>query len=280
MPTLKTRILLTIIGSLMALTACQAQNAAPATATSSATADKPAIIVDGTPIKQGLVNMLIAEHTAQGEKVTPDLIKSIHEDLIARQLLTNAALKANLDQNPQIANELEMSRQDVLIHAYLQDYLSKHPPTEAQLMTEYNQMKAAIGDKKYKVSHILVPTKAEAESIIKSLEHGANFAKLAKAKSKDSGSAAKGGELNWIVPTSVVPPFAQAMMKLKKGQYTHQPVHTQYGWHIIKLDDVQNLQPPPFDQVKPQLTQRLQQQQITQAIAELKSKAQIQDPAR
>ena len=280
MPTLKTRILLTAIGSLMALSACQAQNAAPAAATPSASAvDKPAIIVDGTPINQGLVDMLIQEHAAQGQKITPDVIKSVHDDLIARQLLTNAALKANLDQNPQVANELEMSRQDVLIHAYLEDYTSKHPPTDAQLKAEYNQMKAAIGNKKYKVSHILVQTKAEADSIIKSLEHGASFAKLAKEKSKDSGSAAKGGQLSWIVPTSVVPPFAEAMMKLKKGQFTHQPVHTQYGWHVIKLDDVAKLQPPPFDQVKPQLAQRIQQQEIEQAVNELRSQAKIQDPA-
>ncbi|MBU6460105.1 MAG: peptidylprolyl isomerase [Proteobacteria bacterium] len=276
MPTLRTRILMITAAGLMGLAACQANAASPSNASSM---DKPAIIVDGTPISQGMVDMLIQEHKAQGQKITPNVIKSIHDDLIARQLLVNAALKANLDENPAVANQINMSRQNVLIHAYLQDYLSKHPPTNAQLQNEYAQMKAAIGDKKYNVSHILVPTKAEADSIIKSLEHGANFAKLAKEKSKDAGSAKSGGELNWIVPSSVVPPFAQAMVKLKKGQFTHQPVHTQYGWHIIKLNNVEKLQPPPFDKVKQQLTQRLEQQEIEQAVSNLKNKAHIQDPA-
>ena len=196
--------------------------------------------------------------------------------MINLEVLAQAAEKAGMDKNPEVIQQTELAKQSVLAGAFVQDYAKNHPISDDQLQQEYDKLKAHLGTKEYKARHILVDTEAEAKAIIAQLRKKGDFAKIAEKKSKDAGSAANGGELEWAVPTNFVPPFAKALVGLKKGEYAKEPVQSQFGWHIIKLDDVRDLKVPTFEELKPQLLQRMQQQSIKDYIADLRSKAKIE----
>ncbi|MCG6933682.1 MAG: peptidylprolyl isomerase [Gallionella sp.] len=238
--------------------------------------DKVAATVNGVPIPQARVDLRVKIATAQGQNDTPALQKAVLNDMINLEVLSQAAKKAGMDKDPDVIQQTELAKQSVLVSAFVQDYAKKHPITDDQLKQEYDKLKAHLGTKEYKASHILVDTEAEAKAIIAQLGKKGNFAKIAKEKSKDAGSAAHGGELDWAVPSNYVAPFAKALVSLKKGSYTKVPVQSPFGWHIIKLDDVRALKVPTFEQLKPQLMQRLQQQSIKDYVADLRSKAKIE----
>lgn len=237
--------------------------------------DKSAALVNGVSIPQSRVDLAIKAELAQGQADTPELRKSIRENLIKRELMVQEATKLNLDKSPDVLQEMDMAKQSVLINAYLSDYMKKNPISEDMLVQEYEARKAKLGDKEYNARHILVDTEAQAKTIIAQLGKKVKFEKLA-AQSKDTGSAAQGGSLGWQVPSNFVAPFAQALQSLKKGEYTKEPVHTQFGWHVIRLDDERALKVPGFEEVKPQLQQHLQQQAIQKAIADLQAKAKVE----
>jgi peptidyl-prolyl cis-trans isomerase C len=238
--------------------------------------DKSAAMVNGVSIPQSRVDMRVKIATSQGQPDTPELRKAIRDDLISLEVLSQEAKKKGLDKDPEVIQQTELADQSVLVSAFVQDYAKNHQISEDQLKQEYDKLKANLGTKEYKASHILVDSEDEANAIIKQLGKKGNFAKIAKAKSKDAGSAEKGGELDWAVPSNFVAPFANALLSLKKGQYTKEPVKTQFGWHIIKLDDVRDLKMPTFEELKPQILQRLQQQSIQEYVADLRSKAKIE----
>jgi len=237
--------------------------------------DKSAAMVNGVSIPQSRIDMRVKAATQQGQPDTPELRKSIREDLINLEVLAQEAAKLGLDKSSEVTQQIALARQTVLANAFVQDYVKNHPVSDDVLKQEYDKLKMNVGTKEYKSRHILVETEAEAKSIIAQLGKKAKFEKLA-AKSKDVGSAEHGGELEWAVPSNFVPPFANAMVSLKKGEYTKEPVQTQYGWHVIKLDDVRELKVPSFDELKPQLQQRMQQQNVQNAITELRDKAKIE----
>ncbi|OGT14831.1 MAG: peptidylprolyl isomerase, partial [Gallionellales bacterium RIFCSPHIGHO2_02_FULL_57_16] len=212
---------------------------------------------------------------AQGQADSPELRKAIRDDMINLEVMAQEAVKAGLDKNADVVQQVELAKQSVLVGAFVQDYAKNHPISEDQLKQEYDKLKAKLGNKEYNTRHILVETEAEAKDIIAQLGKKAKFEKLA-AKSKDTGSAAQGGSLGWAVPGNFVPEFANALLNLKKGEYTKVPVQSQFGWHVIKLDDTRELKVPPFEEVKAQLQQRLQQQSIKKAIDELRAKAKIE----
>jgi peptidyl-prolyl cis-trans isomerase C len=237
--------------------------------------DKSAAMVNGVSIPQSRIDMRVKIASQQGQVDTPDLRKSVREDMINLEVLSQEAARLGLDKNSEVMQQIELARQSVLANAFVQDYAKTHPVSDDALKQEYEQLKLNVGNKEYKARHILVETEDEAKSIIAQLGKKAKFEKLA-AKSKDAGSAENGGELEWAVPSNFVPPFANAMVGLKKGEYTKEPVESQYGWHIIKLDDVRELKVPSFDELKPQLVQRMQQQMVQNAISELRDKAKIE----
>ncbi len=238
--------------------------------------DKSAAVVNGISIPQARIDLRVKAAAAQGQPDTPDLRKAIRDDMINLEVISQEAKKKGLDKDPDVIEQTELARESVLVGAYVQDYAKSHPISDDQLKQEYEKLKTNLGTKEYKVSHILVDSEDEAKAIIKQLGKKGNFEKIAKEKSKDAGSAEKGGSLGWAVPTNFVPPFANAMLSLKKGTYTKEPVKTQFGWHVIKLDDERNLKMPSFEELKPQIQQRLQQQQIQDMIADLRSKAKIE----
>ena len=237
--------------------------------------DKSAAMVNGVSIPQARIDMRVKAAAAQGQADSPELRKAIRDDMINVEVMAQEAVKLGLDKNTDVAQQMELAKQSVLVSAFVQDYAKNHPISEDQLKQEYDKLKAKLGNKEYNARHILVETEAEAKDIIAQLGKKAKFEKLA-AKSKDAGSAEHGGSLGWNVPSNFVPQFANAMINLKKGEYTKEPVQSQFGWHVIKLDDVRDLKVPPFEEVKPQIQQRLQQQLIKKAIDELRAKAKIE----
>jgi peptidyl-prolyl cis-trans isomerase C len=237
---------------------------------------KSAAMVNGVSIPQARIDLRVKMAAAQGQPDSTELRKKIREDMINLEVLAQEAKKSGLDKDPEVVLQTELNRLSLLGGAYVQDYAKKNPIGEEQLKLEYDNLKASLGDNEYNVSHILVATEEEAKTIIGQLKKKGKFDKIAQEKSKDVGSAEKGGSLGWSVPTNFVPPFASAMVKLKKGEYTKQAVQSQFGWHIIKMDDVRNLKMPAYDELKPQIQQRLQQQMIQELIANLRSKAKIE----
>ena len=237
--------------------------------------DKSAALVNGVSIPQARIDLRVKAATAQGQADSPELRKAIREDMINLEVMAQEAVKTGLDNNADVVQQVELAKQSVLVGAFVQDYVKNHPISEDQLKQEYDKLKAKLGNKEYNTRHILVETEAEAKDIIAQLGKKAKFEKLA-AKSKDTGSAAQGGSLGWAVPGNFVPEFANALLNLKKGEYTKVPVQSQFGWHVIKLDDTRELKVPPFEEVKAQLQQRLQQQSIKKAIDELRAKAKIE----
>ncbi len=273
MPRKISRLLLVCLSTLVGLSACNAQEASKGPSKPEV---KAVAVVNGVPIPQSTVDLMMQERTSQGQPDTPDLRKAVINDLVSREVVAQAAVQKGIDKTPEVATQIALSKQAILIRAYLQDYMKAHPITDEMIKAEYDKIKSQMGDKEYEVRHILVANEAEAKDIIAQLKKGADFAKLAEQKSLDTGSKEKGGDLGWITPNTTVKPFAEAMVKLKKGAYTQTPVQSKFGWHVIKLDDERALQAPSLHEVSNQLRQRIQQELVGQAISELRAKAKIE----
>jgi peptidyl-prolyl cis-trans isomerase C len=231
--------------------------------------------VNGVAIPQTRYDFLHKQSTLQGQPDTPELQKSLRENLIAQEIVSQEAAKKGLDKNSDVAVQLDLARQQVLVRAYIQDHLKANPVSSDALKAEYDKMKVQLGDKEYKARHILVEKQDEAKDIIAKLKKGEKFDKLAD-KSKDPGSKGNGGDLGWNAPGGFVKPFSDALVKLQKGKFTSEPVQTQFGWHVIQLDDIRDMKAPDFEQVKMNLQQRLQQQQIEKLVGDLKAKAKVE----
>jgi peptidyl-prolyl cis-trans isomerase C len=237
--------------------------------------DKAAALVNGVSIPQARVEMRIKAAAQQGQPDTPDMRKAIRDDLVNLEVISQTAVKNGMDKQSEIAQQLELARQSVLAGAYVQDYAKSHPIGDDVMKQEYEALKKRVGNKEYKLSHILVDSEDEAKKVEAELKKGGKFAKVAKAHTKDPGSKDNGGDLGWAVPSNFVQPFGEAVLTLSKGQVSA-PVQTQYGWHIIKLEDTRELKVPGFDEVKPNIEKRLQQQAIQKAIDDLRTKAKIE----
>lgn len=230
--------------------------------------------VNGQAIPQSVYDAIMAEQKAKGVSETPEMRNAIKEQLIARELLVQEAKKTKLDKKGDVQLQIEAARQAILGNAFLAEYLRTHAPSDADLKAEYERIKTTMGNTEYKSRHVLVEKEDEAKAIIAKLEKGEKFADLAK-QSKDPGSKDTGGDLGWSAPTAYVKAFGEALTKLKKGEFTKTPVKTDFGYHVIQLDDSRPMTPPPFDQVKAQLQQRANQQQVENLVRDLRAKAKI-----
>lgn len=230
--------------------------------------------VNGQAIPQSVYDAFVAEQKAQGAPDSAELQNAVKEELVRREILAQEAKKKGLDKKANIQGQIELAKQAVLIRAFLTDYVQAHPISDAQLKAEYELIKNNLGSTEYKSRHVLLEKEDDAKAIIAKLDKGEKFSELAK-QSKDPGSKDKGGELGWSSPNAYVKPFAEALGKLKKGEYTKTPVKSDFGYHVIQLDDSRPLNPPAFDQVKPQLQQRANQQQVENLVKELRAKAKV-----
>jgi peptidyl-prolyl cis-trans isomerase C len=288
-----TAVALTLVGALLSLT--------------SLADDKTNVaVVNGVPIPQSRVDFVIKAQAqqAQGQpgqagqppRDTPEFRQQIKDVLITREVIAQEAIKKGLDQSPDMQTQLDMTKQDLLIRAYFEDFIKNNQPTDEQIRAEYEKIKAAQTDDgkkmEYRVRHILIkvdpasasdPKKMKAaeqraKAIVAELNkaYGKNFAQLAKTKSDDEGSKGEGGQLDWTDGSNLVKEFTDAMVKLEKGSYTKQPVKTRFGYHIILLEDVRPIQFPPYDQVKDRVQQELIKQARDKKIEELRAAAKVE----
>ena len=253
----------------------EAKAAAPAAA--SAPAAQPKLVVNGVTIPQSRVDLLNKELTANGQADSPERQAAIKEELISREVLVQAAQKRGLDKTPDTLAQLDAARQAVLVRALIEAELRASPVSDGELKKVYEDFKRSMGDSEYKVRHILVEKEDEAKAIIADLGKGGDFAKIAKDKSKDPGSKDNGGDLDWGPAARYVKPFADALMAMKKGQTSTAPVKTDFGFHVLRLEDVRPIQVPPFDEMKEQFRQRAQQQQVQRMMLDLRSKAKVEE---
>jgi peptidyl-prolyl cis-trans isomerase C len=231
--------------------------------------------VNGVAIPKSRVDIVVRAQAQRGVPDSEAMRTEIKEQLIIREIVAQEAAKKGLQKNADVVAQLELSRQEVLWGAYIADFIKNTPVSDAQVTAEYERVKAQRGEKEYKVRHILVEKEDEAKQIVAELKKGRKFEELAK-QSKDPGSKDRGGDLDWNAPAGYVKPFADAMVKLTKGKYTEVPVQTQFGWHVILLEDVRDTKFPTLEEAKPQIAQALQQQQFTKAVQDLRAKAKVE----
>jgi len=233
-------------------------------------------IVNGKPVPKARADMLAAQLAKSGRPVSPEMQAQLKDEVVAREIFMQEAQKRGLDASDDFKGQMELARQTLLIRELFADYQKNNPVTDAEIKAEYDKFVAANGGKEYRARHILVEKEDEAKAIIANLKKGQKFEDLAKKQSKDPGSGANGGDLDWANASSYVPEFAQAMVKLNKGQTSQEPVKSQFGFHVIRLDDVREAQLPKLEEVKPQIAQQLQQQKLAKFQDDLRGKAKVE----
>lgn len=238
-----------------------------------------AAIVNGKAIPKAQLDKLVQK---SNQPDNPQVRDQAREMLVTRELILQEANNRGLTQKESVREQLEQSKMGVLIAAVFEDYVEKEGVAESDLKAAYEQVKDQYTGKEYHVEHILVEKEADAKVITAQIKAGGNFEKIAKEKSKDPGSAPNGGDLGWVSDKALVPEFSKAMVQLKKGQVTDKPVKTQYGWHIIKLDDVRDVKVPSMEEIKDQLKQMItadqnwQKAKFSELMQKLRAKAKIQ----
>ena len=233
-------------------------------------------IVNGKPVPVTRLNVLAEQIAASGRPVDDTIRAQLKDEVVLREIFMQEAQKRGVASSEEFKNQMALARETIMIRALFADFQKKNPVTDADLKAEYDQLVAANSGTEYRARHILVEKEDEAKAIIKSLKGGARFEDIAKKQSKDAGSGANGGDLDWAAAASYVPEFSEAMVKLEKGQLTQEPVKSQFGWHVIRVDDVRQAEMPKFDDVKPQIAQQMQQQKLQDFQKELRDKAKVQ----
>ena len=238
-----------------------------------------AVIVNGKAIPKTQLDKLVQK---SGQPDNPQVRDQAREMLVTRELIIQEADKRGVIQKESVREQLEQSRVGVLVAAVFEDYVEKEGVTEAELKATYESMKSQYSGKEYHVEHILVEKESDAKAIIAQIKAGGNFEDIAKAKSKDPGSAPNGGDLGYVNEKSLVPEFSKAMVQLKNGQVSDKPVKSQFGWHIIKMVDSRDMKAPSYDEVKAQLKQMIasdqnwQKAKFSEMMQKLRAKAKIQ----
>jgi peptidyl-prolyl cis-trans isomerase C len=230
-------------------------------------------IVNGKPVPKARMETLLLQATRAGQAVTPELERQARDQLVLREIFAQEAEKRGIGATKEFRAQMELMRQGILIRELFEDHKRKNPITDAAAKAEYDKFKAQATGTEYRARHILVEQEAEAKALITQIKGGASFEELAKKHSKDPGSGANGGDLDFAKADSYVPEFGQALAKLQKGQMTDSPVKSQFGWHIIKLEDTREAQFPAFDDVKGQIKQQLEQVQAQNFQEELRNRA-------
>ncbi len=229
--------------------------------------------VNGKPVPKSRVDLLVQQAERSGQKVGPDIQQQARDQVVLREIFVQEAEKRGVAASVDYRNQMDLARQSILIRELFEDYRKKNPVTDAEAKAEYDKFKAQATGTEYRARHILVDKEEEAVALIKKIKAGEKFDVLAKASSKDTGSGANGGDLDFAKPDSYVPEFASALTKLKPGEMTDSPVKTQFGWHVIRLEETREASFPGFDDVKAQIKQRMEQGKLQKYQEELRTKA-------
>jgi peptidyl-prolyl cis-trans isomerase C len=273
----KPSLLLACTASLLVLGACTPKEQGAGAVAPAVSSGAVAATVNGVPISETRVSQIMKQRS-QGQPENPEMRKALIDQMAMQIVVAQEAVKKGLDKTPEVADQMELTKQSILGNAYVQDYFKNANVTDDQLKAEYDKLKAQMGGTEYKARHILVEKEADAKDLIAKLKSNPKaFEALAKEKSKDPGSAANGGDLGWFDPRAMVPEFGDAVAKLPKGGLTEQPVKTQFGYHVIKLEDSRPAKIPALDEVKPKIVESLQQKKLQEYQAELKKAAKVDD---
>ena len=275
--------LLTLAAATAFAMSAQAQDASPKPPAKAAAkpaakpaATGPVATVNGSAIPRTRLEFLMRQQQARGGQDNEQTRAAAREDLINRELVAQEAARAGTAKKQEVQVQLEMARQEVLVGAYLNDHMRTHQVSDADVQKEYDRALAQTGSTEYRARHILVDSEEEAKKLIAELKKGGKFDELAKRSSKDEGTRERGGDLDWSVPSTFDKAFADAMVKLQKGQITSEPVQSRFGFHVIQLDDTRAVSFPPLAQVKPQIQQRLTRQKVEILLRDLRAKAKIE----
>jgi len=232
--------------------------------------------VNGVAVPQARADFMMQQQAQRGAPDNEQMRNAVREELINREVLAQEAQRTGAARVPEVQTQLDMLRQEILVQYYLREFARKNPISEAEIQKEYDRAKAQHGDKEYKARHILVETEDQAKGLIGELKKGAKFDELATKNSKDTGSAQRGGDLDWNVPATFDKQFSDAMVKLEKGRYSEAPVKTRFGFHIIQLDDVRPAKFAALGEVRPRIQQMLVQNKIDALIKGLRAKAKVE----
>jgi peptidyl-prolyl cis-trans isomerase C len=271
-----------LVAGTFAVAAGAQDKAAPAKPKADSAAPKKAasasarIVVNGVTIPQSRVDAMNKELNMQGQPDNAERQNAVREELVNREILAQAAAKRGLDKNPDIQAQMDMARQAVLVRALFESEVKTNPITDADLQKQYEQFKGSMGTNEYKVAHILVDKEEDAKQIIDALNKGGDFAKIAKERSKDPGSKENGGDLDWGPSARYVKPFSDAVTTQPKGKISAAPVKTDFGYHVIRVDDVRTAEMPKFEDIKPQIAQQMEQQKMQEYQKGLRDKAKVQ----
>ena len=233
-------------------------------------------IVNGKAVPKSRMDALSQQVARSGRPVTPEMEGELKKEVIAREIFMQEAQKMGLDATEDFKTQIELARQTLLIRELFLDFQKKNPVSDADIQAEYDRFVAANSGKEYKARHILVETEDEAKAIISQIKKGKKFEDIAKKSSKDPGSGANGGDLDWANPNNYAKEFADALKGLSKGKMTDTPVKTEFGYHVIRLDDLRDAQLPKLQDVKPQVAQQLQQQKLRVYQDQLRAKAKVE----
>jgi peptidyl-prolyl cis-trans isomerase C len=249
----------------------------PATAAEPAPSNKPLATVNGVELPQIYANFIRQGRMNRGGAPETLTDEAVRDAVIVAELLSQEALRKGLDKGPTIVAAMNFQKKELLSQAMIENFVRSNPLSEQTVKAEYDKAQSKAGDTEYRASHILVNTEQEAKNIISklSLNKKLKFEDLAKKESKDT-SASNGGDLGWTLPANLVPEFANTMVKLKKGEMTKTPVKTEFGWHVIRMNESRKLDFPSYDKLKNRLTNQMQQQQLRKYVQELRASAKIE----
>jgi peptidyl-prolyl cis-trans isomerase C len=271
-----------LVASVILSGAALAQDKPPAKAqdkpAKAAAKDKepPVAKVNGVSVPNSYMEFMMLQQRSRGAPDNEQTRHMVREELVNREIVMQEAQKAGFAKKADVQTQVDIARQEIMVGAYLRDWVAKHPVSDAEVQKEYERAKAQTGDKEYRARHILLDNEDQAKQMIAELKKGGDFADLARKNSKDPGSKERGGDLDWNVPAAFDKSFSDAMVKLQKGQFTETPVQTRFGFHVIQLDDVRQTRFPAFAEVKPRIQQQLTQHKVDELIRGLRAKAKVE----
>ncbi len=261
---------------LLAFAQGSAKDGAKDAARKPAAAQAPVAMVNGVAVPRSRMEFLMQQQKARGAQDNEQMRAMVREELVNREVVQQEAQRSGVARSPEVQAQVDLARQEIIVGAYIRDWVRKHPVTDAEVQKEYDRAKQQTGDKEYRARHILVETEGEAQGLIAELQKGAKFDELAEKHSKDSGTKERGGDLDWSLPSAYERQFSEAMTKLEKGKVTDAPVRTRYGYHVIRLDDVRPMNFPPLADLRPRIQQQLVQNRVQELIQGLRAKAKIE----
>jgi peptidyl-prolyl cis-trans isomerase C len=236
----------------------------------------PIATVNGVGVSRARADFLLKQQVQRGAPENEQTRALIREELVNREVLLQEANRTGVAKGADIQLQIDLARQEIIVGAFLREWAAKNQVSDAEVQKEYERVRAQQGEREYRARHILVDTEDQAKGLIAELKKGGKFDELARKNSKDTGSAERGGDLDWNAPGAYDKLFSDAMVKLEKGRVTDVPVRTRFGYHIIQLDDVRPVKFPALAEVRPRVQQQLMQNKVEELIKSLRAKAKIE----